>query len=387
MTREEYSQRNRVKLVKGGKEYFTLLLELVSRAEHCIHLQYYIYVEDETGTMLKQALEKAAARGVLVFLHVDGYASQKLSRQFIISLREAGVHFKWFEPLFRSRRFYFGRRMHQKVVVVDGIFSLVGGVNVCNRYNDMPEQPGWLDMAIYCEGEASMQLHRLCREMWGPKAAAGIPDKEKAEQFFAQIPVKDQHSVRVRRNDWVKRKNEVSKSYLYMFLHAEREIIIMCSYFLPGRNFRRTMRRAAKRGVNIKVILAGPSDVMVAKHAERYLYDWLLKNRIEIYEYQRTVLHAKTAVYDHRWVTVGSYNVNNISAYASLEVNLDVRHKPFAVATTEELEMIIARDCRKITPENYTSSVSFIRRFWQRICYNFITVMLSLFTFYFKQEE
>ncbi len=267
MTRDEYSQRNRVQLVKGGKEYFTLLFELIGKAEHCIHLQYYIYVEDETGTMLKEALEKAAARGVSVFLHVDGYASQKLSRPFITSLREAGVHFKWFEQLFRSRKFYFGRRMHHKVVVVDGIYSLVGGVNVCNRYNDMPDKPGWLDMALYCEGEASMLVHRLCREMWGPKAAAGIVDRDKAEQFFAQIPVKDQHSVRVRRNDWVKRKNEVTKSYLYMFLHAEKEIHIMCSYFLPGRAFRRSMRKTVKRGVKIKVILAGPSDVMVPKHA------------------------------------------------------------------------------------------------------------------------
>ena len=387
MTRDEYSQRNRVKLVKGGKEYFNLLQELISKAEQCIHLQYYIYVEDETGTLLKQALEKAAARGVSVFLHVDGYASQNLSRQFITSLREAGVHFKWFEPVFRSRKFYFGRRLHHKIVVADGIYSLVGGFNVCNRYNEMQGQPGWLDLALYCEGEASVELHRLCREMWGSKAAAGNFDQEKAEQFFAQIPEKEHHSVRVRRNDWVKRKNEVSKSYLYMFLNAEKEIIIMCSYFLPGRTFRRTLRMAVKRGVKIIVILAGPSDVMVAKHAERYLYDWLLKNKVEIYEYQRTILHAKTAVYDNRWVTVGSYNINNISAYASLEVNLDVRHKPFAVETKKELETIITRDCRKITPENYTATISFIRRLWQRICYNFISMMLSLFTFYFKQEE
>ncbi len=387
MTVDDYSHRNRVKLVKGGKEYFSLLQEMIGKAGHCIHLQYYIYLEDETGAMVKAALEKAAARGVTVFLHVDGYASQSLSRHFITSLREAGVHFKWFEPLFRSRKFYFGRRMHHKVVVVDGIYSLVGGVNVCNRYNDMPDQPGWLDTALYCEGEASQTVHRLCREMWGPKAAAGIIDKEKAEQIFAQIPEKDHHSVRVRRNDWVKRKNEVSKSYLYMFLHAEKEIIVMCSYFLPGRTFRRAMRMAVKRGVKIKVILAGPSDVMVAKHAERFLYDWLLKYKIDIYEYQRTVLHAKTAVYDRRWVTVGSYNLNNISAYASLELNLDVRHKPFAVETTKELETIIIRDCRKITPENYTSTVSFTRRIWQRVCYNFISAVLSLFTFYFKQEE
>lgn len=387
MTREAYSQRNRVALVKGGAEYFSLLRELVHKASHTIHLQYYIYVEDETGTMLRDALVKAAARGVKVYLHVDGYASQKLSRAFISGLREAGVYFKWFGPLFRSRKFYFGRRMHHKVVVVDGIYSIIGGINVCNRYNDMPDSPAWLDMALYCEGEASLSVHRLCREMWGPKAAAGVINRETAEAYFAQIPEKDYHSVRMRRNDWVKRKNEISKSYLQMFLNAEKEITIMCSYFIPGRVLRRAIRLASRRGVKIKTILAGPSDVMMAKHAERFLYDWLLRNGIEIYEYQHTVLHAKVAQYDQRWVTVGSYNVNNISAYASLEVNFDVRNKSFAVETKKELDKIILRDCRRITVENYTSSTGLFRRIWQRFCYSFISTMLSLFTFYFKQEE
>jgi len=387
MAKEGYSLRNRVRLVRGGRDYFSLLHELIGKAERTIHLQYYIYTEDETGNRLRQALEDAAGRGVKVYLHVDGYASQKLSRQFVSGLRSAGVHFRRFGPFFRTRKFYFGRRMHHKVVVVDGIWSLIGGINVCDRYNDLPGSSAWLDMALFCEGEESLAVHRLCRDMWGPRAAAGAIDREKAEEYFSRIPEKEYHSVRVRRNDWVRRRNEISKSYLQMFLHAEKEIIIMCSYFLPGRVLRRVIRLASIKGVKIKTVLAGPSDVMIAKHAERYLYDWLLKNQVEIYEYQRTVLHAKVAVYDQRWVTVGSYNVNNISAYASLEVNFDVRHKPFAVETKKELENIIIRDCRRITAENYTSTTGFFRRLWQRFCYSFISTMLSLFTFYFKQEE
>ncbi|MBM3415197.1 MAG: phospholipase [Bacteroidetes bacterium] len=386
MTSDGYSLRNRVKLVRGGDEYFTLLHELVSKARRTIHLQFYIFDDDETGTQLKEALINASRRGVDVFLHADGYASQVLSRQFIAGMKESGIRFKWFEPLFKSRKFYFGRRMHHKVVVVDGIYSMTGGINISNRYNDMSDNPAWMDLAIFCEGEASLQLHNLCRNMWG-KPYKDKLDLQAAEEFFRQIPAKDYHSVRVRRNDWVKRKNEVTRSYFYMFHHAEKEIIIMCSYFLPGRAFRRAMSKAVKRGVKIKTILAGPSDVMIAKHAERYLYDWLLKNNIEIYEYQKTVLHAKTAVYDSRWVTAGSYNVNNISAYASLEINLDIRNKPFALHIKTELEKIIRQDCRKITPDNYISSTRFFRRLWQRLCFSFINTMLSLFTFYFKQEE
>jgi cardiolipin synthase len=147
------------------------------------------------------------------------------------------------------------------------------------------------------------------------------------------------------------------------------------------------MVQAIKKGVIIRVILAGRSDVMIAKHAERYLYDWLLKNKIDIYEYQETILHAKIAVYDSSWVTIGSYNVNNISAYASLELNMDVRDKSFALLTENELDNIIECHCKKITQENYASSTHFFRRLWQRICYSFINNVLNLFTFYFKQEE
>lgn len=387
MAHAGYTLHNRVRLITGGKEYFSLLHEIVGRAVKSVYLQYYIFDNDETGSSLKLELEKAAARGVAVFLLVDGYASQKLPGQFVAELRQAGVKFKWFEPLFRSKKFYFGRRMHHKVVVADGLYSLVGGINICNRYNDLPGKPGWLDTALYCEGEAASELYQICRQMWGTKPAADDIQHTGLEKFLEAVPEKDFHSVRVRQNDWVKRKNEVWKSYMYMFLHAKEYITIMCSYFLPGRAFRKAMSKAVKRGVRINVILAGPSDVMVAKHAERYLYDWLLKNNIGIYEYQKTVLHAKMAVYDDRWVTVGSYNVNNISAYASLEMNLDVRNKPFAADAAAALENIIRHDCKKITRGNYRSTASFFRRLWQRICYRFINSMLSLFTFYYKQEE
>lgn len=386
MTVDGYTKRNRVQLIRGGEEYFLLLHELISKAKNVLYLQYYIFDDDETGRSVKAALENAAARGVNVYLLVDGYASQKLSRPFVDELRQAGVRFKWFEPLFKSRKFYFGRRMHHKVVVADGIGSLVGGINISNRYNDMPDQPAWADTALYCEGEASLELHSLCRKMWD-RTKVNQPDLTIAESYSEITDKSNYQNVRIRQNDWVKRKNQVTKSYLYMLLHAQKEITIMCSYFIPGKVFRREISNAAKRGVRVRTILAGPSDVMVAKHAERYLYDWLLKNNIEIYEYQETVLHAKVAAYDNKWVTVGSYNVNNISAYASLELNLDVKDDLFAQKTTELINDIIEKKCKRITRDNYTSSISFFRRAWQRFCYSFISNMLSLFTFYFKQEE
>ena len=382
-----YTTRNNVQLIRSGKPYFDLLLQIINSSRKIIYLQYYIFLEDETGTAVMDALKAASQRGVSVFLQLDAYASNALPKRCIAEMREAGVYVKRFEPLLRSRHFYFGRRLHHKVVVADGYYSLVGGLNVCNRYNDMPGEPAWLDMALYCTGEASLAVQHICRQMWLKKKNLPVQQSELTEQSDERIPVAAQIPVIVRRNDWVKRKSEIWKSYLEMFTKAQSTITIMCSYFLPGRLFRIKLSDAVKRGVKVKVILAGISDIMMSKHAERYLYDWMLKNNIEIYEYQETVLHAKLATYDSQWVTVGSYNVNNISAYASLEMNMDVTDKSFALATEKELEDIITRHCKQITKENYASSTHFFRRLWQRFCYNFINNVFNLFTFYFRQEE
>jgi cardiolipin synthase len=161
----------------------------------------------------------------------------------------------------------------------------------------------------------------------------------------------------------------------------------MSSYFLPGRTFRRLLSRATARGVKIKVILAGKSDVMLSKNAERYLYDWLLRKNIEIYEFERTVLHAKMSVADHETVTIGSFNVNNISAYASLELNLEIKSKVFGNYIQEVMDNIIAKDCKRITRENHISSTNFFRKAWQKFCYTLVNWILTLFTFYFKQED
>jgi cardiolipin synthase A/B len=383
----DYSSQNRIKLVKGGREYFDLLKKIIDNASHSIHLQFYIFLGDETGIPVMEALKEAASRGVAVHLHLDGYASQKLSKKYVTDLRTSGVSVKWFEPLFRSKHFYFGRRLHHKVVVVDGLYSLVGGINICNRYNDMPGEPAWLDMALYCEGEASYILYKICRNMWGNKNASPSVTPDSIEKFCKHIPEKEKTNVRVIRNDWVRRKSEVWRFYFNIFNSAEKRITIMCSYFLPGRTFRKKISQAVKNGVTVKVILAGTSDIKIAKHAERFLYEWLLKNKVEIYEYQETVLHAKVAAYDSHFVTIGSYNVNNISAYASLELNMEIKDNAFALHTEKELTRIITHHCKKITRENYTSSIHFFRRWWQRICYHFINNVLNLFTFYFKQEE
>jgi cardiolipin synthase len=385
---EQYTTRNRISLVHSGEDYFSLLLKLIEKANRVIHLQTYIYEDDETGRKVADALKNAVNRGVSVYLHVDGYASQKLRGEFRHDLENAGVYFKFFEPLLKSRHFYFGRRLHQKIFVVDGLYSLVGGLNIGDRYNDMPNEKAWYDVALYSEGEISYQLHLICNAMWRKRRKLKDKiEKKKVEGFCDSILKEERQKVRIRQNDWVKRKSEVWNTYRLLFAKANESITIMCSYFLPGRTYRKLLSRAAARGVKVKVILAGKSDVALSKNAERYLYDYLLKKNIEIYEYQKTVLHAKMSVGDNELVTIGSFNVNNISAYASLELNLDVKSKLFGNYIQDEMNKIILNDCIQVTPENYESSTNVFRRLWQKISYMLVNWMLTLFTFYFKQED
>src|SRR5450631_218883 len=296
-----YISHNTIKLIGGGRPYFDQILHMIKEAREIIQLQVYIYDDDETGKEITRALMDAAKRKVGVYLMADGYASQKLSKKFIREVEEAGVHFRFFEPLFRSRHSYFGRRLHHKVIVTDNRFALVGGINISNHYNDMPNQPGWLDFAVLMEGDIVKELCRICQKTWRGYLADGRLNFCRENRHPPHIPPGEDCELRVRRNDWIMKRNQISRSYMEMFRKAEREIIMMSGYFLPGPLIRKNMKQATRRGVKIKLILAGISDVMVAKNAERFMYNWLFKQNIEVYEYKPCVLHGKVAVYDRAW--------------------------------------------------------------------------------------
>lgn len=384
---DSYTIHNKVKLVRGGKPYFDCLLALIASAQESIHLQTYIYDDDETGRTVAQALKAAAKRNVSVYLLADGYASKVMSRSFINDLCAAGIHFRFYDPLFKSRHFYFGRRLHHKVAVADTRYALVGGVNITDRYNDRPGQPAWLDFALAIEGEAARELCVLCWKSWyNYPATMGLTPCEQKQVRFSFAPG-ETSEVSVRRNDWVRRKNEISGTYVHMFRSARSHITILCSYFLPGRAIRRQLVYAAKRGVRIRVITAGLSDVRVAKYAERYMYGWLLKNNIALYEYQPTILHGKIAVCDSEWLTAGSYNINNISAYASIELNVNVRNPVLALQTEKELQQIIDTGCIAITSDYHRQTKNVFTQFVRWASYELIRVIFYLFTFYFKHRN
>jgi cardiolipin synthase len=382
-----YTSRNRVTLLRGGKAYFSNLMELLDQAMESIHFQMYILDEDETGLEVLEHLCLAAERGVTVYFLVDGYASQHLTNKRIKEIRARGVHFRWFEPLLRSDYFYFGRRLHQKVCVVDAAYALVGGVNISNRYNDMPNQSAWLDWAIRVEGETPEKLYQVCLELWN-KSGWGKSKPVKFKLPHHRVPYPDSNClVRVRRQDWVRFRTEISNSYLRMMQDAKEEVFMLSSYFLPGRQMRKAMGAAVKRGVKIYVIAAGKSDVWMAKQAERYLYRWLLKNNVHLYEYQSNVLHGKISCADGRWATIGSFNINFISAYASIELNLEVLDEKFAGEVKKQFLDIMEKESISLTEKENQQQYGIAARAWQKICYTSIRLLFVLFTFYYKQRR
>jgi cardiolipin synthase len=161
----------------------------------------------------------------------------------------------------------------------------------------------------------------------------------------------------------------------------------MTSYFWPPQRLLRSMAKASERGVKIKLILTGKADVPLAKYAERYLYKWLFRHNIEVYEYQRNILHGKSAVCDNKWLTIGSYNVNNISAFASVELNLDVKDDNLTTELNQKFEAIIANDCVQISKETFWASSGVSSKVFYYLAYRIIHMVFFMFTFYFTRRR
>ena len=384
---KNFSSQNLVKVIRGGAPFFDALKELIRKTEHTLHLQTYIFHDDSTGSAIAGELEAAAKRGVSVYLMADGYASRSLAKEFIKRLEEAGVHFRFFEPIVRSEHFYFGRRLHHKVIVFDNRFGLVSGSNIADRYNDFPNQPAWYDMALLIEGDAAVELYDICLKIWERDTTKRNVLRKKLVDLFNYISKEDAVGVRVLQNDWVRRKLEIYFGYHKLFKEAKKSITIVCSYFLPGISLRNRLSKAVKRGVEVKVVLSNVSDVSLTKHAERYLYNWMFRNGIKVYEYLPSVLHAKYAVVDDDLVSLGSYNINDLSAQASVELNLLVKDYDIAQELKKEVDDMITNHCLQINRSDYAFNLLSLRQLWRFLCYHALRMTLALGTFYFKQEE
>lgn len=335
-----------VQLVISGRNYFDTMEELINAAKQSIHLQTYIFEEDNTGNRIANALKNAARRGVSVYVMADGFGSNSLSLNFINDLTQSGVNFRFFAPIFSSENLYFGRRLHHKVIVADKNSALVGGINIADKYSGRDKNTPWLDYSILVKGQVCIYLHILCENLFNKNPFI----KRKKKKLFDQ-GTRGNFLIRFRRNDWIWKKNEIHHSYREALTKAESSVIIIASYFLPGFLFRRILRNARKRGVEITLVLTRSSDVKIIHSAERYLYSFLLRNKIKIFEWPNSMMHGKATIADNDWVTIGSYNINQLSHYRSIELNADIKNQGFAKLFRDHIEQVILADCNEITNE------------------------------------
>jgi cardiolipin synthase len=342
---------------------------LIKGARKWLHLQFYIFQSDETGSRIAQLLEEAAARGVQVFLLIDAIGSPGPSNPMFKHMQSKGVQVRHFEPLNFFKEGYLSRRLHHKIAVSDQMDILLGGINIANRYNDMDHEPAWLDLAVGLNHAIAIDIKKYCVEIW--------QDKQVYETNGSSEPY---GHVRFLRNDWRQHLNEISIAHLELFRSTKKEIIILCSYFLPGKALRRAIKSASLRNVSIKLITTATSDVPISKHAERWLYDWLFKNKVRIFEFQKNVLHAKMILSDSSCINIGSYNINNLSAYGSLECNLEIRDGVFGKNVDQFLKHLMMNNCMEVSKPTAGRKYKNLYQFSCWICYHLLQGLLYITT-------
>ncbi|HWS59854.1 MAG TPA: phospholipase D-like domain-containing protein [Flavobacterium sp.] len=334
-----------VTLVHSGEDYFSRLERIILEAQIEIHIQTYIFDYDKTGKKIIDALKKAAAKNVKIHILLDGFGSFSFPEKKIEDLNKIGIDIRLFSPFFSANSLYIGRRLHHKIVVVDSKIALIGGINIADKYHGKVKVAPWLDYAVEINDEfIAKSLQELCRDIYFKNR---IIRRKKIESTFENCAI---NSISVLQNDWLKRKNEVFKSYINKISSAQKEIIIASSYFLPGKRLTNALKKASQNGVKIKLILSGISDVPMARRASCHLYSKLLGYNIELYEWKTSILHGKIAVIDSNWTTIGSFNLNNLSSFASIEMNVAIESEEFAKDYLVHLNEIIAQ-CERITPE------------------------------------
>ncbi len=379
MNSRNYIGGNQVRLVHGGEEYFDTLLDLIDHAKHYIHLQVYILDRDDTGMVILDALKEAAQRGVKVYLVADGFGSMSLGKDFGREMAAAGIQFRYFSPLPFPGIFQAGRRLHHKVTVADGKKALVGGINISDRYRGTEDQKPWLDYALLAEGPLALHISSICEKIF-QKRFSGI-SLHSLKKLQHKNPEPAPVQMRVSVNDWIRRRNEISSTYKHMLSGAHKEIIIIASYFIPTRRLLKILLRAAKRGRKISIVLSRSSDVFLMKPAMTYLYGKLLRAGIHIYEYRESVLHAKLCVVDNRWVSIGSHNLNHLSEFISIEMNLEVLNHNFALQTTTELHQLMQERCVPIEAEEFSRNTSHYQQAGRWFSYKLISWSMRLLYF------
>jgi cardiolipin synthase len=354
--RLDWTEGNRIALLENGEGYFPRVFETIAQAQREVFLETFILFDDKVGRELQQALLAAARRGAEVHVLLDGWGSPDLSPDFTRPLTEAGVRIRAYEPVRRlfGARINLFRRMHRKLVVVDGRVAFVGGINYSvdqlREFGPKAKQ----DYAVEIEGPLAAQVRAFCHaalecpqpprhswlQRWRPEPRTAAVAVERAGATAAAALVT---------RDNAQHTSDIELQYRTALRLARRRVVIANAYFFPGYRMLKDLRRAARRGVQVDLILQGEPDMPIVLTAASMLYPHLLRAGVRVHEYCKRPMHGKVATVDDAWATVGSSNLDPLSLALNLEANVIIRDEAFAKHLRERLDELIESDCREVT--------------------------------------
>ena len=340
----DYVGDNRLTLLKNGEQYFPALIAAIDVATAEVFLETYIFADDQTGSLVADALARAAARGVATHLLVDGFGAKNMAPRFREMLAKAGAELLVFRPqvspwpLWKQRSRL--RRMHRKLASIDGAIAFVGGINIIDDYDTPDQTPPRYDYAVRIEGPLAARVRAEASKLWtrvswatfGRRWPGFVTLRGRAARHAVPARASDpggQRAALVVRDN-LRHRRDIEEAYLELLDASREEVVIAVAYFFPGRRFRVALARAARRGVNVTVLLQGRVDHALLHYASRALYGPLLSAGIRLQEYHRSFLHAKVAVFDGRIASVGSSNIDPLSLLLAREANVFVDNAEFA---------------------------------------------------------
>lgn len=371
---------NQISLLKNGTAYFPAIESAIDQANHEIYLEAYLYQNDATGQRIANALQRAAGRGIKVYVLIDGYGSKDLPRSMREQLQADGVQILIYRPkispwTFRRERL---RRMHRKIVVVDREIAFVGGINIIADWEKTDALPPRYDFAVAVQGPLVDVIRLSAQRLWSMVAWSTF---RKGTARTRVLPVSTftggtMNAAFLVRDNFHHRR-DIEAAYLGAIKQAKTEIVLASAYFLPGVDFRHALINAAGRGVRVVLLLQGKSDHPLQHYASQALYGIFLAAGIEIYEYHISFLHAKVAVIDGYWATVGSSNIDPFSLLLSREANVVVNDEVFAATLRRSLEKTMETDGRRILTDNWKQQPAGLR-FLSWLSYGWLRLMMGI---------
>ncbi|GKS92083.1 cardiolipin synthase ClsB [Acidovorax sp. SUPP2539] len=356
---------NHFTLLENGEAFFPRVFEAIAQARREVILETFILFDDKIGRGLHAALLQAARNGAEVHVLVDGFGSPDLPEDFIGELVNAGVRFRIFDPGRRlfGQRLNVLRRMHRKIVVVDGEIGFIGGINYSADHVADYGPEAKQDYSVEVRGPIVAHMLGFARDAVMPprtrrrrQGAIAVPPLPHAGTADAIFVTRDNHN----------HTNDIERHYRVALRAARERVVIANAYFFPGYRFIREMRRAARRGVDVRLILQGQPDMPIVRTAASMLYDHLLRAGVRIYEYCDRPLHGKVALVDGEWSTVGSSNLDPLSLSLNLEANVVTRDKDFNATLHERLDHLMQHSCRQVeaTPPSRWDGLRLLRSYF-----------------------